>query len=38
MTREPITKPLEGSSAISDFGVGLSSQVARAKLLVNSPN
>ena len=38
MTKEPFAKPLEGSSTISDLGAGLSSQVARAKLLEFGPN
>jgi P-type Mg2+ transporter len=37
MTKEPAIS-LEGSSTISDLGVGLSSQVARTKLLEFGPN
>jgi P-type Mg2+ transporter len=38
LTKAPVATPLEISSTISDFGVGLSSQVARAKLLEFGPN
>ena len=38
MTKEPVAKPLEGSSKNSDFALGLSSRIARTKLLEFGPN